>query len=404
MRKSQKLLLEQSEKRQKINDILAAETMTDEQRSELDSLTARMQEIEPELRAAITAEASEDTEARAAFGDDPEDREFRSLVDGSSIGAIFSAAVEHRQTDGRTAELQKHLGIGANQVPVILMGGPAETRAVTPGPANVGQNQTAIIPGVFPRSVAAFLGVDMPTVPTGEAVYPVLTTNAAAGVPDEGAVQAETTGAFSADVLAPARIQASFFYSREDRARFAGMDMALRDNLSMALSDKLDSEVLVGDQGFLGANGLANPANPGATATFADYRGLVYDDDVLDGLYAYQASDVRLVLGRHAYNHAATVYRANNADDSGIDSLMRVSGGVRISRHVPDPAANDQGLVVSKAPDMRNAVAPIWEGVTLIPDELTKASTGEIVVTAVMLHAVKILRAAAFARKEVQVA
>ncbi len=41
---------------------------------------------------------------------------------------------------------------------------------------------------------------------------------------------------------------------------------------------------------------------------------------------------------------------------------------------------------------------------TIIPDEITKAASGEIVLTAVMLHAVKILRAAAFARKEVQLA
>ena len=40
---------------------------------------------------------------------------------------------------------------------------------------------------------------------------------------------------FSAEVLSPSRIQASFFYSREDRARFAGMDESLRENLSDGL-------------------------------------------------------------------------------------------------------------------------------------------------------------------------
>ena len=33
---------------------------------------------------------------------------------------------------------------------------------------------------------------------------------------------------------------------------------------------------------------------------------------------------------------------------------------------------------------------------TLIPDEVTKAANGQIVVTAVMLYAVKVLRAAGF--------
>ena len=47
-------------------------------------------------------------------------------------------------------------------------------------------------------------------------------------------------------------------------------------------------------------------------------------------------------------------------------------------------------------------VAPIWEGVTLIPDEITKAGTGQIVVTAVMLHAVKIIRTAGFYKQQTQ--
>ena len=71
------------------------------------------------------------------------------------------------------------------------------------------QNQSAILPGIFPQSSAAFLAVDTPTVAVGEAVYPVLTKNADVGTPAENATQAETTGSFSADVLSPSRLQAS---------------------------------------------------------------------------------------------------------------------------------------------------------------------------------------------------
>ena len=49
-------------------------------------------------------------------------------------------------------------------------------------------------------------------------------------------------------------------------------------------------------------------------------------------------------------------------------------------------------------------VAPIWEGVTLIPDEVTQAKKGEIVITAVLLHAVKIIREEGFYKQQVQVA
>ena len=46
--------------------------------------------------------------------------------------------------------------------------------------------------------------------------------------------------------------------------------------------------------------------------------------------------------------------------------------------------------------------SPIWEGVTLIPDEVTLAANGQIKVTAVMLYAVKILRAAGFWKQQSQ--
>ena len=69
-------------------------------------------------------------------------------------------------------------------------------------------------------SCAAFLSVDMPTVSTGDAVFPVLTTNADVGTPAENAAQSETTGSFAADVLSPGRLQASFFYSQRGPCTF----------------------------------------------------------------------------------------------------------------------------------------------------------------------------------------
>ena len=215
MKASQKIALEMSEKREKLNALLAVDELTEDQRSEMGVLTTRLQGLETEARAAIMAEdVPTITTTTVADG---EDRELRSLIGRANVGNIFEAALEHRATTGPEAELQGHFHLAANVIPLTLL----ETRAVTPAPGQVAQNQSAIIPGVFPMSCASFLAVDMPTVATGDAVYPVLTTNADAGTPAENAVQAETTGSFSADVLSPSRLQASFFYSREDRARFS---------------------------------------------------------------------------------------------------------------------------------------------------------------------------------------
>ena len=68
MTKRQKLQIEQSELRQKINALLGLDELTDEQRAEMEAHTTRMQTLEPELRAAIVSEGAEEAEARGQFG------------------------------------------------------------------------------------------------------------------------------------------------------------------------------------------------------------------------------------------------------------------------------------------------------------------------------------------------
>ena len=394
MKASQKIALEMSTKREAINALLAADELSDEQRAEMGVLSTRMQQLEVEARAAIMAEG-EPTVTRTVVADG-EDRELRSLIDRANVGTIFDAVLEHRATDGVEAELQTHYRVAANSIPLALL----ETRAVTPAPGQVAQNQAAIIPGVFPQSCAAFMGVDMPTVPVGDAVYPVLGTNADVGTPAENAAQAETTGSFSADVLSPARLQASFFYSREDRARFAGMDEALRSNLSDALADGLDKQILTGTEGLFTGTKLANH-NVSAATTYANYRSELGYGRV-DGKFAGSVGDLKILMGSASYGHCAGVFRSANAGDrAALEDLMSVTGGVKVSAHVPAVANNKQNAVI-RLGSRRDMVAPIWEGISLIPDSVTKAASGQIVVTAVMLHSVKILREAGFYKQQTQ--
>ena len=197
---------------------------------------------------------------------------------------------------------------------------------------------------MFPDSVHAFLGIPTPRVPVGEAVFPVLTSTLTVGTPAEQAEQAETTGAFSADVLSPSRIQASYFYSREDRSRFAGMDAALRMNLSEGLMDGLDNQILSGTNGLLTGTNLANH-NVTAETTYPLYISqLAYSR--VDGRYASGVGDLRMVVGGETYAHAAGLYRGNSADQHALARLISDTGGVRVSAHVPVAASNRQNVVV----------------------------------------------------------
>ena len=230
----QKLTIERAELQNKLNSDRFVEIRSDaadaETRiAEAKALRDQLHTINEKMIAAVKAEDDASTT--------PEAREYADLTSRFDLGEMFENVMEHRASAGAIAEVQAERGLGANAIPTEML---MEKRAVTPAPGDVGQTQTQITGFVFPQSVAAFLGIPSPVVPVGDATFPVLTSDPAAGVPAENAAQAETTGAFTADVLTPKRIQASFFWSREDAARMAGMGDALRDALQGGISDKLD--------------------------------------------------------------------------------------------------------------------------------------------------------------------
>ena len=402
MTDKQRLELRQSELRGKLAELAAAEG-TDETRSEINTLGSEYTGNEARLRAfAISADTPLETRSN-------EDTQRQELRDKANVGQLMFDLLNGRATSGAMAEYQKEFGLADNEISIRMLADTEhanpehglETRAVTGAPTNVGQNQQAIVPYVFPQSVAAYLGIDMPTVGVGEAVFPVLTSELTVGTPAENAAAAETTGAFNAEVLSPARLQASFFYSREDRARFANMDAALRENLSMGLADGLDKQIIAGTNGLLTATNLAN--NNVTTATTFDLYMSQLAYGRVDGRYAGATGDIRLVMGSAVYAHAGATYRNTSVDRTVLDRLQEVTNGTRVSAHVPAEASNRQNAIV-RLGMRRDMVAAVWENVAFIPDEITKAANGQIVVTAIMLHAVKIVRTAGFHKQQIQTA
>ena len=392
----QTLEVRQGEVKIRLAELGGMADLTEETRAELDTLRTEYTDTERRMAALRISEPDRTPIiARTAEG-----TEYRAMLDRANVGTIFDVLMAHQNPTGVEAELQAHLGLQGNQIPLDMLRGfgggggrgNLEERAVTPGATNVGTGQQTIVSYVFPQSAAAFLGVDMPTVPTGDAVYPVLTGTLAVGTPNENAAQAETTGAFSSDVLTPQRLQASFFYSREDRARFAGMDAALRENLSDGLADGLDDQILSGTNGLFTGTNLANN-NQTTNDTFDSYLSNLCWNQI-DGRYAAMTSDLALVVGAATFKDLGQTYRNTSVDRSALDRLMELTSGVRVSAHVPAAASNRQNVVIRRGMSM-TAVAPTWEGVTLIPDEVTKAGQGQIVITAVMMFAMKVLRTGA---------
>ena len=397
----QKLQLRQSEIRQAINTLLGNDARTDDQQGELEKLTGEGQKLEPELRAALIAEPDPD-ETRVSG--DAETRELAQLTERANVGDILTATFEKRQTSGEAAELQKHYGIASHQVPLEMLriDRGVETRAAATVPASIGDaSQSEVVTPVFASGDGAFMGIERPTVPTGDAAYPVLSTMPSVKGPFTDSTEAVQTDAeFVATNLSPERLQASFAYRRTDAARFSGLDAALRLALNGGLQEKLDQQAIEGTDGLLTGTNLPNN-NVNAVSTFALYlSGLLYGR--VDGRYARTPSDIRMIVGAGTFTHAASAYKGNNSDESGVERLQEKSGGLMVSAHVPDVASNKQNALVRLGMERGGAIQPLWQGVSLVVDEFTRAAFGEIIVHAVLLSNFAITRKAQWSKRQTQ--
>ena len=263
--------------RENLNRLLSIETRSAEEQTEMETLTAEVSAKEPELRAALAAEPNPD-ETRVSG--DAETRELAQLTERANVGDILSGTFEKRQTSGAAAELQKHHGIGSHQIPLSMLriDRGVEERAAATVPASIGDaSQAEVITPVFASGDGAFMGIERPTVPVGDAAYPVLSTMPAVKGPFTDSTEAAQTDAeFVATNLSPERLQASFSYRRTDAARFAGLDAALRLALNGGLQEKLDQQAINGSDGLLNGTNLDNN-NVNAVTTFALYlSGLLY--------------------------------------------------------------------------------------------------------------------------------
>lgn len=400
MTNSQKHALRLSQISGRLNEIglLEGDAYSEEVRGEETTLQTEDSEVRQRYNSALISEGDEAQAAATQFtGDTSEDRAYRQMVDSASLGGIFTAAIENRSTTGAEAELQQFHKLAANQVPLALA---VEHRAVTPGPANVGVQENAVIQPVFALGDAAYFGVDQPTVPAGDAVFPVLKTRPTVSGPHTDSTSvSDTTGAFDSDLLTPARLQAEFTWKRTSAARFRGMDDALRLALNGGLSEAVDQQVVSGTNGLLTGTNLANHA-AAAVTSFATYVSQLVTGRV-DGRHASRPKDIKLLVGSDTYGHASALYRTTESEQTAVDRLMELAGDLRVSAHMPATAAHKQNAVV-RLGMRRDMIAPMWEGITLIPDEITKKDTGEIVLTAVLLHAIKILRPSGFYKQQTQ--
>ena len=415
MTRSQKLTIRQSEIRQKLNELLGVEERSDDQQAELEALTAEAQKLEPELRAAIAAEPP--VETTATDGLDAEARERLHLRSRANLGAFLLAALQGREVAGAELEYRQALGFG-DGIPIELWerDRPAAERAATPAPATgTGVTVAPIQPFVFAPSIAPRLGIDMPSVPSGGYSEMTITTALPAAPKNKGDNADDTAGALTAVTANPRRISSRMSIAVEDVAAVgqANFESALRQNVSMALSDEYDDQAINGNGTAPNIEGLVDqltdPANPTAVSAFDDYVAAFADQ--IDGLWASRMRDVSIVANVDAYKLAAKAFRDAGNNDRGdisfADYAMQHTGGFWTNKRMPATVSTiARGIVYRMGrTGLRTACHPTW-GTLSVDDIYTDSRSGQrhFTVHTLVGHKVLLVQPAAYALAEFKVA
>ena len=116
----------QSRERGRMAELAIVDDLTDEQRSELDTIERATPDLERQIRAATVALEDEEREAetRAVNEPDTEQRERIELRSKASLTGYLRAALEGRQVDGAEAELRSAAGVSG--IPLELWDVPQE--------------------------------------------------------------------------------------------------------------------------------------------------------------------------------------------------------------------------------------------------------------------------------------
>ena len=396
MTNTQKLQVRQSEIRERLNQLSNPETeLSDDGKAELNQLMSEMADIEPKLRAAITAE-QETIESRndGSTGDSPLDE----LRKRASVSEYIRQAVNGQPLDGACRELNDELKItavrgqgGGVLMPIEQLALRADVANTTTTAANADEtNRRPIFSRLFAKGVMEALGVRLDSVPVGMIEFPILTDATSPAMTAEGSDAPDTVAAqWSSEVLKPKRLIAAYEFTAEAVMTIPGLDAALSADLQMSMTDQMNKEVL-GDGDGTGheVRGLDDaitfPADPTGVITFTD--AVQFGLSAIDGLHANSEADISVVLGPQTYRKVAGILQTSTTE-SAFDVLRRRGTTVLTSAHVPAPASNIQKGFVHAGRDMArgDSIAAVWPAMELIRDPYTKAASSKTIITAVML-------------------
>ena len=388
-------LIRQTESRQKLNNL--AEDATEETRA------AAVKELDAADQAILEHLSKEPTHAPA------------ELRDKISLGRYINAIAGDRVADGAEQELRQELKLSDQAVPLEALLPTPEERADVASPQDNAGNPLAsgvinrttgpMLNRVFTMTDSAFLGISMPMVPPGERRYPVMVDGTTASMQARGSGPDADPAKFVVVDANPHRLTGRYLFDLEGVAEMGGLlESTLRSDLRMEMGYQMDRQVLLGTNADNQVNGLINqidltlaPGNTFATndanavITWPTAKQLGYGP--LDGRYI---RNVSLLMGKATTDLMQTVYRGSNNSDNedGLQAARAAGASIASSYQIPAPAlVTIKGKAKSSKMHQRAilngepgaAVAPVWQGITMIRDPYSNARGAQVILTAHMM-------------------
>ena len=363
-------------------------------------------------------EALEEAQASPAAGPvhwsplhDGESAEQRALNRRASLSNYISASIADRAPKGAEAELSASYQLPETHTPWSALAPRSEPLAADapttlPG-TGTETREDPYVSRVFAGSVVELLGIDRRMIPFGELSVPVVSSGVNPAILAKGGDKDAEALTVTFAKLEPHRLGANFLWRIEDAMRSPNLEDALRVDLSQAIAEATSARVLNGDGTAPDISGLFHLlADPGtAAANVLDFPLTVaLASGAVDGKHAQNIAQVAVLVGTKTYEKAASVFQANGTA-SGADYLAEMSMGIRASSLITAPASNVQQGIAYRAGVMGgNAVLGVWEGLQFIRDPYSKASSGELRLTANFLFDFALTRADAYKQIDAKLA
>lgn len=409
MRKTDKLRIRRSELRE---ELTRAET--DEQRN---NITGELRTLEQQYRQAIQDEAEEDERAAAEVaadrnaGLDSEGREREELRSRSLLSRYAQAAADGRDVDGREREYRQSI-LGdfdrAGLVPLDMLDvrdeeerADAVTSTANITPAVTTGTRAPMLHRIFERTIARRFGITMSAVAIGTASYPYMTAGTDAEQKSPSTAVDAGAATFAMETLSPRRLTARYLFQVEDTVRLPMLEETLRRDLRLAMSDKMDDQVVNGNGTAPNVAGLLHELTDpvAATAVVTFESAIQVFTALVDAKHSYSMMDQVAMIGVDTYKKLANEFLASTDTSTSLDYLSNHLGDLFTSARLAAQDAGtkiQQGLVALNGVPGRNAVCPVWRAFELIRDPYSDAASGQIALTAYLLWNFKVVREEAY--------